>query len=100
MNQYEATVAQIESGSLIADEEDRIELPNNDSYLRLAIDNEVILIKNNGKIYVYFYTSTLMLNNSTGYLKQVALAENTVQEETDINILEKYKGQWYKGATY
>ncbi|MEG0108739.1 MAG: hypothetical protein RR869_10580 [Lachnospiraceae bacterium] len=96
---YENVVEQIENGSLIPDE-GKIILTDNETHLRLAFNNEVLIIKSNGKIYAYFYTSTLMLNYSTGYLKQISLPKYTVKESTDIKTLEKYKEQWYKAATY
>lgn len=99
-NRMEKVVSEILSGKLKADETGTILLPQEKQYQDISDDNRVILVSDDEKRGIYFYTFSGLLESSRGYIYIVdELPEEGCNSNYDIVNLEHYKGNWYSCAT-
>ena len=96
----ETVVAEILSGELQADEMGTIELPDAEQYHDISDSDRVVLLSDDGKRGIYFYTFSGLLESSRGYIYITDdLPEESCNIYYDIVNLEHYEGNWYSCST-
>lgn len=99
-NRREKVVSEILSGELKADETGTILLPQEKQYQDISDGNRVILVSDDGKRGIYFYTFSGLLESSRGYIYITdELPEKECNSNYDIVNLEYYKENWYSCST-